>query len=414
MDLNKKYRPKHWSNLIGQSDIIDSLLLSYCADKFPDRMIFVGPAGCGKSSAAELFGKLLMCENPTEDLNPCYECPSCKSNHTVRKFNMAEYNKNKGNYAKTEDKDVMEVYKEIFQFKALEGKACYILEEINSLSKENQQPFLEALTKQPEGVYIIACANYTSTLSEAFRNRFAIFNFGLPKTADCVNYAANLIMAEEHISVDTETLRDYVEILGNSPRSIAQYMSLFISNNYDVSVIRKILNHADRSHLDEYFKYLSPNKSESDLAIWLSRVEPDVLPKIIFGLRDYFMDCLMSLSDSKRAGLSDAALETLKEIGEKKLYNFIVSLKDIPRYSNMNSSDAMFHLMCLKLSNRDMAPAQPDTIRINVADAASETHMNSLEKSSSTVTTSSADEGKIAADFGEIDLTLLGSETFTE
>ena len=412
-DLTKIYRPTNWNNLIGQSNIITPLLRSYEAGRFPARLLFVGPPGCGKSSAAELLGKLLMCDSPGADLNPCGKCPSCQSSRMVIKYNMAEYNKNKAAFLKTEDKDILQVLKDIFEFKALEGKACYILEEINALSKENLQPFLEALTKQPDNVYVICCTNHKYALSEEFRNRFITLEFNLPTTKECVAYANSLILAETGATIDNSILNEYVSLLGNSPRSIAHYLQILISNNFNMQSIRNILNKVDNSLMDDFLLQLSPDKSPSDLSKWLFLTDRDKLPKVLNNLRSYLINCLMSLSDPKRSGLSKQALTTLNSIGEENLLNIMKAVGDIPRFSNVSVEDAAFYLLNIKLK-QNAVPVTAPTPQVNLTESAAKTHMQALSESQHFISTEESKASNIAVDFGPVEINNLALEVYEE
>lgn len=412
-DLTKIYRPTRWNNLIGQSNIITPLLRSYEAGRFPARLLFVGPPGCGKSSAAELMGKLLMCDNPDEDLNPCGECPSCKSSRMVIKYNMAEYNKNKSAFSKTEDKDILQVLKDIFEFKALEGKACYILEEINALSKENQQPFLEALTKQPENVYVICCTNHKYALSEEFRNRFITLEFNAPSTKECVEYANSLILAETGATIDTSILREYVSILGNSPRSIAHYLQILISNDFNIQAIRNILNKLDNGIMDEFLDQLLPSKTASDLSTWLFLTDRDKLPKILANLRQYLINCLMSLTDPKRSGLSKQAIATVISIGEENLLNIMKAVGEIPRFSNISVEDSAFYLLNLKLK-QNIPVVAVSTPQVNLTESAAKTHMQALSESQHFISSDESKTNTVAVDFGPVEINNLTQEVYEE
>lgn len=74
------YRPKKWSDLVGQPIPVTVLVNSLSLGEIKPGYIFDGTTGCGKSSAAYLFAKRLNCENPnlnTQD--PCGQCHSCNT-----------------------------------------------------------------------------------------------------------------------------------------------------------------------------------------------------------------------------------------------------------------------------------------------------------------------------------------------
>lgn len=57
-----KYRPKDWNDFIGKENTIKHLKSLAESDIFPN-MIFYGPAGTGKTSAAEIFSREILSES---------------------------------------------------------------------------------------------------------------------------------------------------------------------------------------------------------------------------------------------------------------------------------------------------------------------------------------------------------------
>src|SRR5437868_412052 len=66
-----------FDNILGQSAAIDVLTSAYATDRLPHAMIFAGPRGVGKASAAAALGALLLCHNP-KSTKPCGKCESCR------------------------------------------------------------------------------------------------------------------------------------------------------------------------------------------------------------------------------------------------------------------------------------------------------------------------------------------------
>lgn len=80
MTLEQKYRPMNFTDLVGQSSV--AFQLSRMLDKgtLGHSLLFSGPHGCGKTSAARLTAMALNClsaDRPTS--TPCGECSSCKA-----------------------------------------------------------------------------------------------------------------------------------------------------------------------------------------------------------------------------------------------------------------------------------------------------------------------------------------------
>ena len=76
----RKWRPKKFSELIGQEHITTTLQNSIRSNRIAHAYLFTGPRGVGKTSTARIFAKVLNCLNP-KDTEPCNECEICKIIH---------------------------------------------------------------------------------------------------------------------------------------------------------------------------------------------------------------------------------------------------------------------------------------------------------------------------------------------
>jgi DNA polymerase III subunit gamma/tau len=74
--LYRKYRPRTFSEVIGQEHVTGPLMQALRGDRLHHAYLFSGPRGCGKTSSARILARSLNCERgPTPD--PCGVCDSC-------------------------------------------------------------------------------------------------------------------------------------------------------------------------------------------------------------------------------------------------------------------------------------------------------------------------------------------------
>ena len=77
MSLDTKYRPRTYSDVIGQNSIVKVLrgIVSSGAG-WRQSYLFAGPYGSGKTTTARILARALLCENTVEG-EPCDKCFSC-------------------------------------------------------------------------------------------------------------------------------------------------------------------------------------------------------------------------------------------------------------------------------------------------------------------------------------------------
>src|SRR5262245_53221312 len=68
----------NFDSLIGNRKIIDRLRAKLRKGRFPHGLIFSGPAGVGKHTAALMVAKALNCTNSTTPDDFCDRCRSCR------------------------------------------------------------------------------------------------------------------------------------------------------------------------------------------------------------------------------------------------------------------------------------------------------------------------------------------------
>src|SRR5437773_1630522 len=63
-------------DIFSQDAAVETILRACEADRLPHGLIFAGPVGVGKATAARGLAALFLCENPKKD-QPCGKCKSC-------------------------------------------------------------------------------------------------------------------------------------------------------------------------------------------------------------------------------------------------------------------------------------------------------------------------------------------------
>jgi DNA polymerase-3 subunit gamma/tau len=89
MVLALKYRPKKFSEVVGQEAVIQTLKNALDNKKLANAYLFSGLRGSGKTSTARIFAKALQCEKG-ESSEPCEVCENCIMANENRHMDIIE------------------------------------------------------------------------------------------------------------------------------------------------------------------------------------------------------------------------------------------------------------------------------------------------------------------------------------
>ncbi|GMH01204.1 hypothetical protein Nepgr_003043 [Nepenthes gracilis] len=96
--LSQKYSPKSFSELVGQSVVVQSLLTAISKGRIASLYVFHGPHGTGKSCASRIFAAALNCLS-LKEYRPCGLCQECVLYFTGRSRDVKKVDSVRLNHA---------------------------------------------------------------------------------------------------------------------------------------------------------------------------------------------------------------------------------------------------------------------------------------------------------------------------
>ena len=75
--LYRKWRPRTFDDVVGQSHITDTLKQQVAGDRLSHAYLFTGTRGTGKTTCAKILARAVCCEHPVNG-SPCNACAACR------------------------------------------------------------------------------------------------------------------------------------------------------------------------------------------------------------------------------------------------------------------------------------------------------------------------------------------------
>lgn len=196
-----EYRPKEFSDMIGQDAIVKTLSNAIKNDKIPQALLFCGPRGVGKTSCARILAKQINNLEENFEYN-IFELDAA-SNNSVEDIRSIT--------------DQIRIPPQIGKYKV------YIIDEVHMLSNAAFNAFLKSLEEPPKHVVFILATTEKNKIIPTILSRCQIYDFKKVDVVDITKLLKN-ICTDKKIKFDENSLTLIAE---KSDGSIRDSLSMF-------------------------------------------------------------------------------------------------------------------------------------------------------------------------------------------
>lgn len=274
--LYRKYRPKDFSEIAGEGDIVRTLKNSLDNDRISHAYLFSGPRGVGKTTSARLIAKGVNCLKNGISSTPCNECENCREIDNGNFIDLIEIDA-----ASNRGIDEIRELKDKINYQPSKGrKKIYIIDEVHMLTKEAFNALLKTLEEPPEHVIFILATTEPDKILPTIISRCQRYDFQ-PLTYGEVKEKLSEICRGENVEIDEGSLGLIYESSGGSMRDaisiLERVIITYLGEKIDEDKCSKVIGVTSKLLLKEFLDIIKGGRvSEGTVfldKLWLESLD---------------------------------------------------------------------------------------------------------------------------------------------
>ena len=328
--LYRVYRPKNFSNVIGQEHIVRTLKNQIENNNVGHAYLFCGTRGTGKTSTATIFSRAVNCTNLHND-EPCNECENCREILEDKTMDVVEIDAASNNSVD----DIRELRENVKYSPAKAKYKVYIIDEVHMLSQGAFNALLKTLEEPPSYVIFILATTEPHKIPATILSRCQRFDFKRVTVKD-ISSRMRYICEKEGIEADEKALN---LIARNSQGALRDALSIldqcisFEGNKISYNDVIELLGSVNIEQLFDLAESIIKEDTRkslqilNDFIIWGKDVR-----NLVNDLIDHFrnlMVCKISNDLDEIISLPEETIDLLKQQAETIDTNNLIRILNI-------------------------------------------------------------------------------------
>jgi len=381
--LALKYRPKNFSELIGQEIMVQTITNAIKLNRLPNAYLLTGIRGVGKTTTARLIAKALNCSKNfiKEKSSKHCDCNNCEEIGKSKHLDVLEMDA----ASRTGIDDVRELI-ESSRYNPTSAKyKIFIIDEVHMLSKQAFNGLLKTLEEPPPHLKFIFATTEVKKIPVTIISRCQRFDLN---RVSVISLTSNLkrILDTEQGKISDGALKLIAKAAEGSVRdSLSLLDRALVSQSVDAkeideTFVRQMLGIADRSKLLELLALVFEGDQKKSVEKIRELINEGIEP--VNFLNDlleiiYFIHRKINLGDfDSDLSVSESELQTISSISKDinaptivLFWQFILKgLEELSIVSNPNLSLEMLIIRLIHLKDMPSYEEVLNKIHINNSD----------------------------------------------
>ena len=261
--LYRQWRPKTFSEMVGQQAIVETLRNQVMTDRVAHAYLFCGSRGTGKTSTAKILAKAINCEHPVNG-DPCGECANCLREESDASLDVMEIDAASNNGV-----DEMRDLRETVKYPPQAGRyKVYIIDEVHMLSNSAFNALLKTLEEPPAHVVFILATTEPQKLPATILSRCQRFDFGRISSPEIAGRLREAVDAAGAQATDGALMRIARAAEGGMRDALSILdMCMGYGGEITEALVQKVLGASDRSFLFRFGQALAEEDAQTVFAM---------------------------------------------------------------------------------------------------------------------------------------------------